>query len=152
MENLAAVFYKPDFTLGYPVGQHVHNQIWILSIVRLQMHRKVMRTIHTFVHHENAGLDRSAFAGLENHRTDGQIGRSASLQYFNVGLVFEAQRTRACVGDLDGKGFVHAKLHITKINLLLIDGNGWCSAASIATLSGEEESGDHHEHATQRYQ
>ena len=70
------------------------------------MNCKVMLPIHAFMHHERAGLDRCTFAGLEDHRTDGQLRRSAPLHDFDIWLLFEPQRAIACVGDLDGKGFV----------------------------------------------
>jgi hypothetical protein len=60
-----------------------------------------MGSIHAFVHHENSGFDRGAFTGFECHRTDGQFGRSAPLQYFDVGLFREAERARPGIGHLD---------------------------------------------------
>jgi hypothetical protein len=50
--------------LGYPIGQHIHDQIRSLGVIRFEMHRKVVRPIHAFVHHENTGLDDRAFTGL----------------------------------------------------------------------------------------
>jgi hypothetical protein len=50
-----------------------------------------MRSIHTFMHHEHTGFNCGAFARLEYHRTDGEFGRSASLQDFDVWLFLEPQ-------------------------------------------------------------
>ncbi|MHB8777171.1 MAG: hypothetical protein ACYC6R_05335 [Anaerolineales bacterium] len=55
------------------------------------MNCKIMRTVHAFVHHEDAGFNERAFARLDDHRTDGQFGRSASLQYLDVRYSFETQ-------------------------------------------------------------
>jgi hypothetical protein len=60
-----------------------------------------MLSIHAGVHHKDAGLNGCAFTGLEDHRTDGQIGRSASLQYFDERVLLETQRPGTGVGDLD---------------------------------------------------
>jgi len=102
------------------------------------MNLEVMRTVHTCVHHEDAGLDNCAFTGLEYHRTDGYLRRSAPLQYFNVRSFLETQCAVACIGDFYGKSFIDAKFHIAKIDLLLIHRDGGRSAA-ISTLICEEE-------------
>ncbi len=81
----------------------MHDQIAVPWIIGLKMDGVIMRSIHTGVHHENAGFDCRAFTGLENHRTDGQFRRSATLQHFDVGLLFEAQRSIPGIGDLDSK-------------------------------------------------
>ena len=92
-----------------------------------------MRTVHAFVHHEDTGLNDRTFTRLEYHRTDGKLGGSASLQYFDVRLFLETQCAIACVGDFDGKGFIDSEFHITVTDLLLIDCDGWGpSAAAIA--------------------
>jgi hypothetical protein len=59
-----------------------------------------MRAVHTCVHHENGRLNRSAFTGLEYHRTDGQVGRSTPLAHFDVRLFLEPERAIADIGDL----------------------------------------------------
>src|SRR5215211_1303715 len=93
----------------------------------------VMRTIHTRMHHKDAGFNRCAFAGLEYHRTDGQLGRSASLQYFNVRLFLEPQGSISSVGDLEGELAVLAKFHVSIINFVLVYGKRRCpTAVSIA--------------------
>ena len=46
-------------------------EIRVLWIVGLEMHSIIMRSIHTGVHHKDAGFNRRAFTGLEYHRTDG---------------------------------------------------------------------------------
>ena len=86
-QHVAVLVY---FDLRYPIGQYVHNQIGICRIVRLEMNPKVMRTVHAFVHHEDTGFNDRAFARIEYHRTDGQLRRSAPLQYFNVRFIFES--------------------------------------------------------------
>lgn len=85
-----------------------------------------MRTVHDLVHHEHIGLDDCGFARFEDHRTDDQLGRSASLQYLYVRLLLEAECSVSCIGDLDGKGFGDIEFHITIVNPLLIrrDGRG----------------------------
>jgi len=129
-----------DFTeLRNPIGQYIYNQIRVFRIICFQMHSKVVRTIHAFVHHEDAGFNDRAFAGLEYHRTDGQVRRSAALQYFDVRVFLEAQRAIACVGDFDGKGFIDAEFHITIIDLLLIYSDGWNSIPIATALIGKEE-------------
>jgi hypothetical protein len=65
--------------LWYPIGKDMHNQVRLLGVIAFQMHRKIVRTIHTFMHHEYAGFYRGAFARIENHRTDGQVGWSATF-------------------------------------------------------------------------
>jgi len=49
-----------------------------------------MHPVHTGVHHE-LHRQRSCRSRFEYHRTDGRSGRSAPLQYFNVGSFTEAQ-------------------------------------------------------------
>jgi hypothetical protein len=66
------------------------------------------------------------------------LGRSASLQYFNVGFFLETQCAVACVRNFDGEGFIDAKFHIAIINLFLVYRDRWCSA-TISTLIGKEE-------------
>ena len=105
------------------------------------MNPEVVRTVHAFVHHEDTGLDDCAFARLEYHRTDGQFGRSAALQYFDVWFFLETQSAVACVCDFYGEGLLHVKFHIAVINLLPIHRNGWGSAATSA-LIGKKERGD----------
>lgn len=69
--NYYATLHDSFSDLRYPVGQHVHNQIRICGVIRFQMHSKIMRTVHSLMHHEDARLDSCAFSGLEHHRTDG---------------------------------------------------------------------------------
>ena len=76
--------------LWNPIGQHIYNQIRACRVVRFQMNCKIMWTIHTFMHHENAGFDNRTFTGLEYHRTDGQLRRSAPLQHLDVRFFLEA--------------------------------------------------------------
>jgi len=96
------------------------DEIRVLRIIRFEVHSVIMLSIHAWMHHENAGFDYSAFTGLEYHRTDGQVGRSASLQYFDVWLFAKAQCTVPSVSDPEGELAILAKLHIAIVNLALI--------------------------------
>src|SRR6266498_4328882 len=98
------------------------------------MHRIIVLSIHARMHHKDSRFKRCAFTGLEYHRTDGQVGRSASLQYFNEWLFLESQCTIPFVGNLEGELAVLTKLHISVVNLVLIHGKGGCSA-TISTIS-----------------
>src|SRR5215216_5760831 len=98
----------------------MNYEIRIGWIVGLEMYSIVMRTIHTFVHHEDAGFNCDAFAGLKYHRTDGQFGRSAPLQYFNIRLFFESQIGIPGVCNLYSELAVLAELHKSIIDLVLV--------------------------------
>jgi hypothetical protein len=103
-----------------------------------------MRTIHAFMHHKDTGLNSGAFAGLENHRTDGELWGSAPLQNFDIWRFFETQTTITCIRDLDGKGFFYPKFHIPVIDLLLIYSDRW---APTAIPIGKEKRGDDKQNA-----
>ena len=133
--------------LGYPVRQHIHDHVWIVRVIRFQVNRKIMRTVHAFVHHENAGLDNCAFSGFEYHRTDGQLRRSAPLQHFDIRVFLETQRAITSIGHLDSKCFFHAEFNIAVINSLLIHCDGWC--ATTIPITCEQEYGKGNEHAAQ---
>jgi hypothetical protein len=60
-----------NFFSWTPIGNDMDNQIGIGWIIRLQMNGIVMGTIHTRVHHEDAGFNCGGLTGLEYHRTDG---------------------------------------------------------------------------------
>jgi hypothetical protein len=112
------------------------------------MHSIIVWSVHAFVHHEYTGLDCGAFTRLEYHRTDGQLRRSAPLQYFNVGIFFEAQSPVTGVGDFDGKGFVRVELYGAKVDFLLIHRDGWSSTRiSPAALIRKEKRGRDQEEA-----
>ena len=96
-----------------------------------------MRTVHAFMHHKGAGFNNRAFTGLEYHRTDGQLRRSAALQNFDKRFFLEAQCAISCVGDLDGKCLFDSELDITIIDLLLIHCDGGRSTTA-ALIGGEE--------------
>ena len=49
----------------------MNDEIGIGWIIGFEMNSIVMRSIHTRVHHEDAGFNFSALTGLEYHRTDG---------------------------------------------------------------------------------
>jgi hypothetical protein len=49
----------------------VDHEIGIAWIIRFQVYGIVMLAIHAWMHHEDAGVNLSAFTGLEYHRTDG---------------------------------------------------------------------------------
>jgi len=84
------------------------------------MHAIVVRSIHTFVHHEDTGFNCGGFTRLEYHGTDGQFGRSAALQYFNVWLFLEPQRTITRIRDLELELAVLTELHKSIVDLVLI--------------------------------
>src|SRR5215213_7775890 len=92
------------------------------------MNPEIVRTIHAFMHHEDSRLDHSAFTGLKYHRTDGQFRRSASLQHFDIRLLFESQHAIANVRDLDSKLASLTKFDISIIDLVLVDSDGWHTA------------------------
>ncbi len=73
-----------------PIRNHIHNHIGLNRIIGDEMYCKVVRAIHAFVHHKDAGFNRGAFTGLKDHRTDGQLGWSAPLHDFDVGNLCEA--------------------------------------------------------------
>ena len=57
--------------LWSPIGQYVDYEIGSAWIVCFQMHGIVVLAIHAWMHHEDAGVNLSAFTRLEYHRTDG---------------------------------------------------------------------------------
>jgi hypothetical protein len=118
------------------------------GIVGFQVDREVMRTIHPFMHHKRAGLNERAFTGLENHRTDGQLRRSAPLQDFDVGGFLQAQGAIPGVGDPDREGFADTKLHVPVVDYLPVDDEGWRSAATPVC---QEERSKHQQDAAQGY-
>lgn len=66
-------------SLWNPIRYHIHNHIGLSRVICHVMYRKIVRATHALVHHRNARLDRCAFTRLKDHRTDGQLGRSAPL-------------------------------------------------------------------------
>jgi len=129
---LVCYFFR--LILWNPIGQHIHNQIRIHGVIRFEMNRKVMGTIHAFVHHEDIGLNDCAFTRLEYHRTYGKLRRLAPLQYFDIWFIFEIQCAIAGVGDFGDKDFIDAEFHIAVINHLLIYCNGWGSTAIAGAI------------------
>ena len=59
------------YQLRSPIGQYIDDEIGIGWIIRVEMHGKVMGTIHAWMHHEDTGFDCGGLTGLEYHRTDG---------------------------------------------------------------------------------
>ena len=119
----------------------MHNQISVGWIIGLEMNGIVMRSIHPFMHHEDTGFNCGGLTGLKYHRTDGQFGRSASLQYFNVRLFLEPQRTVTRIGDLKGELAILAKSHKSIVDLVLIHFDGRRSTTA-STASGKYHGGD----------
>jgi hypothetical protein len=68
----------------------MYHQVRIGWIIRYKMDCKIMWPIHPFVHCEGNRSNDRAFTGLENHRTDGQVRRSAPLHNFDIGIFFKA--------------------------------------------------------------
>lgn len=66
-----ALYFIHLVKLRYPIGQHIHHFIRLGRVVGDEMYAEIMRSVHAFMHHENAGFNDRAFARLENHRTDG---------------------------------------------------------------------------------
>ena len=66
------------------------HEIGIVRIVCFQVNSIIMLAIHPWMHHENTGFDCGGLTGLEYHRSDGQVGRSAPLQNFDVRIFFES--------------------------------------------------------------
>jgi hypothetical protein len=67
----------------------VYDEVRVLGIVCRKMHGKIVRAAHTLMHHEIAGGNCRAFSGTEDHRTDGQIGRSTTRQDLDIRLLAE---------------------------------------------------------------
>ena len=101
-----------------------------------------MRAVHALVHHEHAGFKNRALTGLENHRTDGEFRRSASLHDFDVWLFLEAQCAAPGISDFDGKSLIGIEFHVAVLDLLLIHCDGCGPAPITATSIGEEDCGD----------
>jgi hypothetical protein len=79
----------------------MHYKVGSFGVICIEMDGVIVLSIHARVHHKNTGFNDGAFAGFEDHRTDGQIGGSASLQDFDVWILFETQRTSTGVGHFD---------------------------------------------------
>jgi hypothetical protein len=119
--------------LWYPIGQNRNNLIGLGRVIGYQMEGEVVRAIHAFVHHKNGRLNRGAFAGFENHRTDGQAGRSTPLSDFDVRFFPEPERAISSIGDLDRESQVGRQLDIAIIDHFLIYSQGGRSASVAAT-------------------
>jgi hypothetical protein len=118
----------------------MNNQVRGIRIVGLEVYPVVVLAIHARMHHENAGLEIGAFAWFECHRTDGQAGRSAALQYFNVRLLFKPKQAIPGVSHLDLELAILAELDIAIINGLLIHGHIRRAAAIVRRAAvGKEE-------------
>jgi hypothetical protein len=103
------------------------------------MNAKIVRTVHTCMHHKDTGFNRCTFTGLEDHRTDGQVGRSAALQDFDIWFFLEAQQAITSIGDFDGKGFVDTKMHVAVINFFLVNHQFWRATTIATTAEGEKD-------------
>jgi hypothetical protein len=101
----------------------MHYEVRVLGIIGLQVHGIVVLAIHARMHHKNAGFNIGAFTWLKDHRTDGQFGRSAPLQDFDIRFVLETKNASPAVGDLDLEGLVVAKGHIAVVDLLRVCGD-----------------------------
>ena len=112
----------------------MNYQIRILWVIDLEMHSIIMPTVHTGMHHENAGINGCTFAGFECHRTDGQFGRSAPLQNFDDGFLFETQHAITIVGDFNREGFIVAKRNIAIVDFLRVNSDHRRSAATTVLI------------------
>lgn len=106
--------------LWHPVRKDLHFFRWLHRIIRYEMHTKIMVSIHACMHHKDRGCDRGAFTGLKDHRTDGQLGRSAPLPDLNIGWFLEPQGRVASVGNRDRECKRCVQPDITKIDDVLI--------------------------------
>lgn len=129
----------------------MHNQVGIFWVICYEMHRIIVFSVHAWVHHEDAGCDVRALAGLEDHRTDGQLGRSASLQNFDIRLLFEAQPAVAVVGDFDPERSVLAKFDIPVVDVLLVNSDPGRPTGIPAAPAGNQERSQHQQDAAQGY-
>jgi hypothetical protein len=75
----------------------VHDKVGGLGVIGHEMDGVIVLSVHTGMHHEDAGFYGRAFTRFEDHRTDGQIGRSAPLQYLDIWILFESQQSIAVV-------------------------------------------------------
>ena len=105
------------------------DKIRVGGVVGLEMYGIVVGTIHARMHHEDTRFNCCALTRLEYHRTDGQVGRSAPLQYFNVRFFLELQGALPFIGDGEGELTVFAELHITVIDFGLVYGK--CRYATV---------------------
>ncbi len=64
----------------------MYHQVRLFGIVGDQVHGKIVRAFHSFMHHENVGSYDRALTRLEDHRTDGQRRRSTPLQNLDIGF------------------------------------------------------------------
>ena len=81
-----------------PVRKNPDFLIWLGLIIRVEVQAEIVLATHITVH-QISKRDRSAFAGLEDHRTDGRCGGSAPLFNFKIRCFGEEERLIAHVGD-----------------------------------------------------
>lgn len=77
------------------------HQVRIPGIICLEMDRVIVFAVHPRMHHEDAGFNGRALAGFEDHRTDGQIGGSASLQNLDIWILIETQQSITGVCNIE---------------------------------------------------
>src|SRR5512143_3822586 len=130
----------------------MNNHVGILRIIGLEMDCKVMRSIHTLMHHEIRGFHIGTTARLESHRADGQVGLTTSLQHLYIRGLLEPQDATAIVGDFDLEISVLAQLDVTKINLLLVYSDRGRAAVVIPTLVVNEECSHDHQNSSNRHE
>jgi hypothetical protein len=109
----------------------------------------VVFPVHAGVHHENRGFNVSAFAGFECHRTDGQIRRSAPLQYFDIWFLLKAQEPITAVRDFDFELPVLTEFDITVVNGWLVHQDLWRPVPTTAFIGKKE--GSHNKEKTAQY-
>jgi hypothetical protein len=123
----------------------MNNQICVPGIIGHKVNRVFMLAVHARMHHKDAGFYGCAFAGFEDHRTDGQIGRSASLQDFDIRILFKTQRPIAGVGNIYFKLFVIPEWDIAIVDLCLVNGDHGGAASVPTSAVGEQEYGSDQE-------
>jgi len=87
--------------LWHPVGDYGQDALGLLRVIAGYVDTEVVEAAHVAVHHELHREGR-AFTGVEGHRTDGWIGRSAPRGNFDIRLVGEAQGLISHVGQGEG--------------------------------------------------
>lgn len=105
--------------LLHPVGDHVERLLALGRVVRLEMHAEEVFASHAAVHHE---LHRECrrLAGIECHRTDDRVGRSAALHDFDVRGLRDLQGLVAGITEHErGLGRV-AQLDVAEIDHLVV--------------------------------
>src|SRR5574341_2447242 len=109
--------------LWYPVGAYIQLSNWLVRIIRLQIHTKMMLSLHTLMHHE-LQLNGCGASRLDGHRTDDGCRRSTPFQHLHFRDAQDTQRLVAYVLDVVSDLHHRIQLLITQVieGLLNLDG------------------------------